>query len=97
MYTIISPAPVVPFPLSVIVAVFVASSDADAIEVTVPSFVVFPSPSSPSSLISVTSFVLPGLNAVTKTVFLTFVENAAPDSIVYVAVYVAVSPTVMVP
>ena len=83
MYTIISPAPVVPFPLSVTAAVFVTSSDADAvIEVTVPSFVVLPSPSSPSSLISVTSFVLPGLDAVTKTVLETLPVSTAACTIV---------------
>ena len=83
VYTIISPAPVVLFPLSVTAAVFVTSSDADAvIEVTVPSSVVLPSPSSPSSLISVTSFVLPGLDAVTKTVLETLPVSTAACAIV---------------
>ena len=61
VYTIVSPFPVVPFPLSVTVAVLVTSSDGEeVIVVTVSSSVVFPSPSIPLSLTSVTSLLLPG-------------------------------------
>ena len=56
------------------------------VSTSVKSLRVFPSLSSPSSLISVTSSVFPGLLAVAKTVFFTFVEYAAPEEIVYVAV-----------
>ena len=67
-YLTISPFPTFPSPLSVIVAVFVTSiPGVDETSVTVGSFVVLPSVSSPSSEVSVTSFVLPGEEAVTTT------------------------------
>ena len=52
-------------------AVLVTSrpSEADTISTTVASSVVLPSVSSPSSEVSVTSFVLPGEEAVTATRF----------------------------
>ena len=51
--------------MSVTAAVLVTSSDGDPVTVvTVGSLTVLPSVSSPSSPISVTSFVLPGLLAV---------------------------------
>ena len=64
---------------SVTVAVFVTSSSVVEVKlVIVLSSVVFPSLSLPSSLISVTSFVFPGLEAVTVTLFLTLpVSNTA--------------------
>ena len=50
-------------------AVLVTSSDGDPVTVvTVGSFTVLPSVSSPSSPISVTSFVFPGLEAVAEPV-----------------------------
>ena len=53
------------------VAVFDISIDASEIVITmVGSFSVLPSVSSPSSLMSVTSFVLPGLLAVAETVLM---------------------------
>ena len=69
-YLTISPFPITPSPLSVIVTVFVASIPGDdEISTTVGSFVVLPSVSSPSSEVSVTSFVFPGEEAVTSTLF----------------------------
>ena len=66
VYTIVSDAPTIPSPLSVTVAVFVTSILGEAIISTmVGSFVVLPSVSSPSSEVSVTSFVFPGEEAVT--------------------------------
>ena len=66
-----SPDPVLPSPpLSVIAAVLVTSSELDAVMlVTVGSSVVLSSVSSPSSLISVTSLLLPGLLAVADAWF----------------------------
>ena len=63
---IISPVPVFPSPpLSVTAAVLVTSSEVEAvILVSVASSVVLPSVSSPSSLISLTSALLPGEEAV---------------------------------
>ena len=88
VYTILSPAPVLPSPLlSVTVAVLVASNLGSAVaKTTVWSFNVFPSLSSPLSLISMTSSVLPGLLEVTKTRFLILPVAAASASIVYDAV-----------
>ena len=61
-----SPDPVLPSPpLSVIAAVLVISNKLEAVMlVTVGSSVVLPSLSSPSSLMSLTSLLLPGLLAV---------------------------------
>ena len=68
VYWIISPVPVSSSPLSMIVAVLVTSIDVfELIVVIVGSLVVLPSVSSPSSLISVMSFVFPGLLAVAVT------------------------------
>ena len=61
------------------VAVLVTSIAGEAvISTTVASFVVLPSVSSPSSEVSVTSFVLPGEDAVTTTLFCTLLELAVP-------------------
>ena len=63
-----SPAPLVPSPLSATVAVLVTSNEPlDVVVITVESLEVFPSLSSPSSLISNTLFEFPGLLAVTST------------------------------
>ena len=71
VYLTRSPLPKVPSPLSVIVDVFVTSIDGDAvIETTVGSSIVFPSLSIPSSDVSVTLFVKPGLLAVASNVLL---------------------------
>ena len=70
VYTMVSPCPVYPSPLSVTVAVFVASIFGSAVAKTsVKSLTVFPSLSLPLSLISITSSVFPGLLAVTSTLF----------------------------
>ena len=74
VYVIVSPTPMLPSPLvSEILAALVNTIDDDgvtvAILVIVGSFWVFPSVSSPSSLMSKISFVLPGLLATTVTVF----------------------------
>ena len=71
-----SPLLTSPSPLSVISAVFVTSIAISPEDITtiVGSSVVFPSLSSPSSLISVTSFVLPGLLPLAVTVFITLPE-----------------------
>ena len=68
----VSDNPVVPSPLSVTIAVLVTSiagAIAPLVKVTVGSFSVFPSVSSPSSLMSKISFVFPGLLAIAVTVF----------------------------
>ena len=74
VYVIVSPNPMLPSPLvSEILAALVNTIDDDGVTVVVRvivgSFWVFPSVSSPSSLISKMSFVLPGLLATTVTVF----------------------------
>ena len=74
VYVIVSSRPIVPSPLvSDILAALVNTIDDDGVIVVilviVGSFSVFPSVSSPSSLISKISFVLPGLLATTVTVF----------------------------
>ena len=75
VYVIVSSRPMIPSLLvSDILAAFVNTIDDDgggvvAILVIVGSFWVFPSLSSPSSLISKISFVFPGLLAITVTVF----------------------------
>ena len=68
----VSPRPVVPFPLSLIVAVLVTSIDellggVIVVRVIVGSFSVLPSVSSPSSEMSLTT-VPPGLVATAATV-----------------------------
>ena len=69
-YLIISPAPTSPSPLSTTVAIFVASKDfVIATLVSVGSSSVFPSLSMPSSLVSETLFVWPGLFAITVSEF----------------------------
>ena len=71
----VSPIPILPSPLvSAILAALVNVIDevggvVVVILVIVGSFTVFPSVSSPSSLMSNISFVLPGLLATTVTVF----------------------------
>ena len=84
----VSPAPVLPSPLlSVTVAVLVASISGEAVIVTiVGSSVVFPSVSSPSSEVSVTSPMFPGDDAVTLTVFDVPPASTAVCAIVYDAV-----------
>ena len=78
VYSIISPDPLNPSPLSVIVAVLVTSIvDIASVRTSVESSSVFPSVSSPSSLISVTSSVPVGLLAVAVTVFETPPASAA--------------------
>ena len=65
VYLTRSPLPLTPFPLSIISADFKTLIDGvmgDKLT-TVKSFSVLPSPSSPSSLKSLTSFELPGLLA----------------------------------
>ena len=62
----VSPAPLLPSPLSTTLAIFVTSNEPpDVVVITVGSLEVFPSLSSPSSLISNTLFEFPGLLAVT--------------------------------
>ncbi len=69
VYTIVSPAPVLPSPLSVTTAVFIASTPGNAVMLTrVGSSLVLPSLSSPSSEVSVTSLEFPGEDAVASTV-----------------------------
>ena len=71
VYWIVSPGPFILSPLSITVAVLIASIDGCAVKVySVGSSVVFPSVSSPSSLISIISSVFPVLLAVTVTVLL---------------------------
>ena len=71
----VSPIPMLPSPLvSATLAALVSVMDEDGggvvvILVIVGSFSVFPSVSSPSSLMSKISFVFPGLLAITVTVF----------------------------
>ena len=68
------------------VANFVTSiSGRDEISITVGSSVVFPSVSSPSSLMSETSFVFPGLDAFTVTLLTTLPVPASLFEITYVA------------
>ena len=68
-YRIKSPFPKTPSPLSVSVAVLVASIPGEAVILTtVGSLVVLLSVSSPSSEVSVTSFVLPGEDAFANTI-----------------------------
>ena len=53
-------------------AVFVTSTFGwNLVKITVGSLIIFPSESLPSSLTSLTSFELPGLLAVTRTLLLT--------------------------
>jgi hypothetical protein len=62
----VSPAPLVPSPLSTTFEILVTSNEPpDDVAITVESLEVSPSLSSPSSLISNTLFVFPGLLAVT--------------------------------
>ncbi len=87
VYTITSPAPVFPSPLSVSVAVLVASIPGEAVILTtVGSLVVLLSVSSPSSEVSVTSFVLPGEDAVANTILDVPPASTATCVIVYDAV-----------
>ena len=66
----ISLAPFIPSPLSVIVAVLVTSKTAlGVISTIVGSLMVFPSLSSPSSDVSLTLFVCPGEEAVAVAMF----------------------------
>ena len=75
---IVSPAPFTPSPLSETVALFVTSITFEgAIITSVGSLVVFPSVSSPSSLISETSLVFPGELPVAVTVLFIFEVSAA--------------------
>ena len=74
LYLMISPAPINPSPLSLTIAVFVTSiAGFGSVKVTVGSFVgspsALPSVGNPSSEMSETSLVLPGLLATTVTVF----------------------------
>ena len=74
----VSPAPLIPSPLSATVAVLVTSSSGTwDVYTTVGSSNVFPSESFPSSEVSVMSLVLPGLLPVTTTVLLINPESAA--------------------
>ena len=83
VYSIISPAPLNPSPLSVIEAVLVTSIvDIASVRTSVESSSVFPSVSSPSSLISVTSSVPVGLLPVAVTVFEILPLSAANCSII---------------
>ena len=83
----VSPAPVFPSPLSVTVAVLVTSIPGEAVILTiVGSSVVFPSVSSPSSEVSVTSLEFPGDDAVTTTVLDVPPASTAACAIVYDAV-----------
>ena len=88
LYVIISPWSLLLLPLlSVIVAVLVTSSIGFLTNSTsVLSFSVLPSKSFPSSLMSVTSFVLPGLFALTSKLLITFPESTSFWLIVKVAV-----------
>ena len=72
-YTITSPLSVLPLVLvSIRVLVLVTSIDESVVvKITVGSLVVLPSLSSPSSLTSDTSLLLPGLLPVAVTIFLT--------------------------
>ena len=68
VYSIMSPVPVNPSPLSVTVAVLVTSrSGSGSIAVSVASSVVLPSLSLPSSDVSVTLPVFPGVPPATRT------------------------------
>ena len=87
VYTIVSPAPVLPSPLSITAAVFVASTPGNAVILTrVGSSLVLPSLSSPSSEVSVTSLVFPGEDAVTTTVLDVPPASTAACVIVYDAI-----------
>ena len=79
LYCTTSPFPTTPSPLSVIAAVLVTSIDGVLLIVmSVVSSVVLPSLSSPSSEVSVTLLLCPGLLPVTKTLLLILpVSNAA--------------------
>ena len=79
LYVIKSPWSLLLLPLlSVIVAVLVTSSIGFLTNSTsVLSFSVLPSKSFPSSLMSVTSFVLPGLFALTSKLLITFPESTS--------------------
>ena len=71
LYSTISPAPILLSPLSATFAVFVTSKPTfDTVNISVWSSLVFPSVSSPSSLMSVTSPTLPGLLPVNTMLFL---------------------------
>ena len=80
----VSPGPVLSSALSSKTsAILVASIEGDGdISTTVGSSIVFPSVSSPSSLTSVTSLILPGLLAVTITVFSILPVSEAEASII---------------
>ena len=65
--------------------------------IIVGSSTVFPSVSFPSSLISVISFVFPGLLAVASTVFEINPVSSAACEITYDALYVAVSANCKIP
>ncbi len=79
VYTIVSPKSTIPLLLlSVVTAVLVASiAGSGVIDTTVTSSVVLPSLSSPSSEVSVTLLLWPGLLAVAKTLLFTLEVNAA--------------------
>ena len=82
VYTATSPRPVLASPLSVTLTVLVISIEGVlTILFIVGSFSVFPSVSSPSSEISLTSLVFPGLEAVAVTVFETPPASTAACSI----------------
>ena len=82
VYLIISPAPISPSPLSITCAIFVTSKDFTIVAVvTVGSSAVFPSSSIPSSEVSETLLVCPGLFAVTFKLLLICPEFAADADI----------------
>ncbi len=86
-YLTISPLPKTPSPLSVTVAVLVASIPGEAVILTtVGSLVVLLSVSSPSSEVSVTSSVFPAEEAVANTVLDVLPAATATCVVVYDAV-----------
>ena len=93
-----SAAPSTPSPLSVTVKVLVTSKALERERfVTVSSLVVSPSLSSPSSEVSVTLLLCPGLLAVANAVFETLPVFAVFTVTKYDEEKVAISPTVNVP
>ena len=84
VYTIVSAKSTIPLLLlSIVVAVLVASiSGSGVISTTVTSSSVLPSLSSPSSEVSVTLLVCPGLLAVANTLLFTLEVNAAAELII---------------
>ena len=98
VYLIISPAPISPSPLSITCALFVTSIDFSIVaEICVGSLVVFPSSSIPSSEVSDTLLVCPGLLAITFKLLSICPEFAAEADIWNVALYLSLSAMLSVP